>query len=77
MEDEAAKLARQVARVRGRFHELMAITYEKAIDYLEEDDFATQLKPADVVQILKLHRETVHKLAGSETDTPGGNATVH
>lgn len=77
MEDGAAKLTRQVARVRGRFHELMAITYEKAIDYLEEDDFATQLKPADVVQILKLHRETVHKLAGSETDTPGENATVH
>src|SRR5215204_1271440 len=76
MEDEAAKLARQVARVRGRFHELMVITYEKAIEYLEEDDFATQLRPADVVQILKLHLETVHKLGDSEPEAAGSSAMV-
>src|SRR5215211_1912899 len=76
IEEEAAKQARQVERVRGRFHELMAITYEKAIEYLEEDDFATQLRPADVVQILKLHLETVHKLGDSEPEAEGGSGTV-
>jgi hypothetical protein len=62
IEEEAAKQARQVERVRGRFHELMAITYERAIEYMEDDRFAEQLRPADVVQILKLHLETTHKL---------------
>jgi hypothetical protein len=74
--EEAARQARQVEQVRGRFNELMAITYEKAIEYLEEDDFATQLRPADVVQILKLHLETVHKLGDSESEAAGGSATV-
>jgi hypothetical protein len=76
IEEEAAKQARQVERVRGRFNELMAITYEKAIEFLEEDDFATQLRPADVVQILKLHLETVHKLGDSEPEAEGSSATV-
>jgi hypothetical protein len=74
--EEAARQARQVELVRGRFNELMAITYERAIEYIEEDDFATQLRPADVVQILKLHLETVHKLGDSEPEAAGGSTTV-
>jgi hypothetical protein len=74
--EEAARQARQVAQVRGRFNELMAITYAKAIEYLEEDDFVTQLRPADVVQILKLHLETVHKLSDSGPEAAGSSATV-
>jgi hypothetical protein len=62
IEEEAAKQARQVERVRGRFYELMAITYERALTYLEDDSFVEQLRPADVVQILKLHLETTLKL---------------
>jgi hypothetical protein len=73
--EEAAHQARQVEQVRGRFNELMAITYERAIAYLE-DDFATQLRPADVVQILKLHLETVHKLGDSEHEAAGSSAPV-
>ena len=76
IEEAAAQQARQVERARGRFYELMAITYEKAIEYLEEEDFVTQLRPADVMQILKLHLETVHKLGDSEPDAAGGSATV-
>ena len=76
IEEEAAKQARQVERARGRFYELMTITYEKAIEYLEEDDFVTQLRPADVMQILKLHLETVHKLGDSEPEAAGSSATV-
>ena len=76
IKEEAARQARQVEQVRGRFNELMAMAYERAIECLESDDFVEQLRPSDVVQILKVHLETTHKLAGGETDTPGGQAAV-
>ena len=68
--EEAARQARQVEQVRGRFNELMAITYERAIEYLEDEDFIKQLRPADVVQILKIHLETTQKLGDTNTQTP-------
>jgi hypothetical protein len=68
--EEAARQARQVEQVRGRFNELMAITYERAIEYLEDEDFIKQLRPADVVQILKIHLETTQKLGDMNTQTP-------
>jgi hypothetical protein len=74
IEEEAAKQARQAERVRGRFNELMALTYERAIEYLEEGEFLEQLRPADVVQILKLHLETVRKLGDTEPEAAGGAA---
>jgi hypothetical protein len=74
IEEEAAKQARQAERVRGRFNELMALTYERAIEYLEEGEFLEQLRPADVVQILKLHLETVHKLGDTEPEAAEGAA---
>src|ERR687890_2638974 len=73
--EEAARQARQVEQVRGRFNELMAIAYERAIEYLEDEDFIKQLRPADVVQIMKIHLETTQKLGGP-TDAPGGSTTV-
>src|SRR5918998_4214764 len=75
IKEEAARQARQVEQVRGRFNELMTITYERAIEYLEDEDFIKQLRPADVVQIMKIHLETTQKLGGP-TDAPGGSATV-
>ena len=70
IKEEAARQARQVELVRGRFNELMAITYERAIEYLEDEDFLKQLRPADVVQIMKLHLETTQKLGDMNTQTP-------
>ena len=55
--------------MRGRFQELMAIDYERAISYLEDESFVEQLRPADVVQILKLHLETTHKLSEPASQT--------
>jgi hypothetical protein len=55
IEEESAKQAAQAERVRGRFYELMAITYERSIISLEDDSLVEQLRPADVVQIMKLH----------------------
>ena len=68
--EEATRQARQVEQVRGRFNELMAITYERAIEYLEDEDFIKQLRPADVVQIMKIHLETTQKLGDMNTQTP-------
>lgn len=73
---EAARQARQVELVRGRFSELMAMAYERAIEYLEGADFIKHLRPADVVQILKLHLETTHKLGDGQMETPGGSSAV-
>jgi hypothetical protein len=70
IKEEAARQATQVERVRGRFHELMAITYEKTIAYMEDDSFIEQLRPADVVQILKLHLETTLKLGDPTSEAP-------
>ena len=70
IEEEAAQQARQAERVRGRFYELMAITYERAITYLEDDSFVEQLRPADVVQILRLHLETIQKLGDTASHAP-------
>src|SRR5919107_1977123 len=70
IEEEAAEQARQAERVRGRFYELMAITYERAIEYLEDEDFIKQLRPADVVQILRLHLDTTLKLGEPTTEAP-------
>jgi hypothetical protein len=70
IKEESARQARQVVQVRGRFNELMAMAYERAIEYLEDEDFIKQLRPADVVQILKLHLETTHKLGESASQPP-------
>src|SRR5918992_4159234 len=70
IEEEAAKQARQAERVRGHFYELMAITYERAITHLEDDSFVEQLRPADVVQILRVHLETIQKLGDPASQAP-------
>ena len=70
IEEEAANQARQAERVRGRFYELLAITYERAITYLEDDSFVEQMRPADVVQILRVHLETIQKLGDPASQAP-------
>jgi hypothetical protein len=76
IKEEAARQARAAEQTRFRFHELMTIAYQRAIESLESDGFVEQLRPSDVIQILKTHLETTHKLGGSETDTLGGAAAV-
>src|SRR5215211_4236053 len=73
--EEAARQARQVEQVRGRFNELIAITYERAIEYLEDEDFLKQLLLADVVQIMNIHLVFTQK-HGDPTDAPGGSTVV-
>ncbi len=73
--EEAARQARQVEQRRLRYNELMAMAYERAMEFLESEDFLKHLRPSDVVNILKLHLEDQHKLgaANAGPDSSGAN----
>ena len=62
VEEEAARQARQVERLHYRYHELMSVVYQKAMQYLEDGDFVKHMRPSDVVALIKLHFEGVSKL---------------
>jgi hypothetical protein len=64
IQQEAEEQARQAERMRGRFNELMTIAYGEAMEYLENGDFAQQMRPQDVVNILKVHLEVVERKGG-------------
>jgi hypothetical protein len=70
IQQEAEERARQGERMRGRFNELMTIAYERAIDFLESEDFVQQMRPQDVINIMKLHFEATQKLGITNTQTP-------
>ena len=55
--EQAAEQARQVERVRNRYNELLARTYLEAIEYMESGDFVRNMRPSDVVNILKVYFE--------------------
>jgi hypothetical protein len=48
----------------------MAIGYERAMQYLEDDDFVKHMRPADVVALIKLHFEGVQKLGAPSAHQP-------
>jgi hypothetical protein len=66
---EAEEQARQVERMRGRFNELMTIAYDRAIDFLESEDFVQQMRPQDVINIMKLHFEVTQKMSATNTQS--------
>jgi hypothetical protein len=66
---EAEEQARQLERMRGRFNELMTIAYSEAMKYLESEDFVQQMRPQDVINIMKLHFEVTQKLGDTNTQT--------
>ena len=69
IQQQAEEQARQLERMRGRFNELMTITYEKVIEYLESEDFVQQMRPQDVINIMKLHFEVTQKLGDTNTQS--------
>jgi hypothetical protein len=66
---EAEEQARQLERMRGRFNELMTVAYSEAIEYLESGDFVRQMRPQDVINIMKLHFEATQKLRDTNTQS--------
>jgi hypothetical protein len=70
IQQEAEEQARQLERMKGRFNELMTIAYDRAIDFLESEDFVQQMRPQDVINIMKLHFEATQKLEDTNIQTP-------
>lgn len=56
IEEEAERQAREAERLRHRYNELMTLSYEQAISWLENAEFS-DLRPQDVIQIVRLHMD--------------------
>ena len=69
IQQEAEEQARQLERMRGRFNELMTVTYSEAMEYLESGDFLSQMRPQDVINIMKLHFEVAQKMGDTNTQS--------
>jgi hypothetical protein len=74
IQQEAEEQARQAVRMRGRFNELMTVAYDKVFDYFESEDFVQQMRPQDVINIMKLHFEVTQKMG--DTNTQGTDLGV-
>lgn len=68
--EEAKKQARQVEKIHHRYQELMSVGYQRAMEYLESEEFVKHMRPADVVQLIKLHFEGVQKLGDPNAQQP-------
>src|SRR5829696_10042746 len=52
VEEEAARQAREVEKVRGRYNELMTMAYLRAMEWFEDSDWArSDLRASDVLKI--------------------------
>jgi hypothetical protein len=69
IEEEAKKQARQVERLHWRYQELMSVGYERAMEYLESEEFVKHVRPSDVMNLIKLHFEGVQKLGDPNIQT--------
>src|SRR5215217_202311 len=56
IEEEAARQAREVEKVRGRSNELLTLSYERAMEWLENAQ-PSDLRFQDVVSIIRLHMD--------------------
>src|SRR5215212_2618510 len=54
--EEAARQAREVEKLRGRYNELMTLGYVRAMEWFEEMD-ASQMRMSDVIQVARLHMD--------------------
>jgi len=66
IEAEAERQAREVERMRGRYNELLTLSYEQAMGWLENAE-PSDFRPQDVIQIIRLHMDAVKAFEASET----------
>jgi hypothetical protein len=62
VEEEAREQAKAIEKLHWRYQELMALGYQRAMEYLEDEDFIKHMRPADVIALIRLHFEGVQKL---------------
>jgi hypothetical protein len=54
MEEEAARQAREVEKVRGQCNELLMVAHVRVMEWLEQMD-ASQMRMSDAIQVARLH----------------------
>jgi hypothetical protein len=60
IEEEAARQAREVEKIRGRYNELMTMAYVQAMECLEDEDWVSRnLRSSDVLNITRLYMDAV------------------
>jgi hypothetical protein len=69
IQQQAEEQARQLEWMRGRFNETMTVAYSEAMEYLESGDFVQQMRPQDVINIIKLHFEVTQKMNATNTQS--------
>jgi hypothetical protein len=66
IEEEAERQAREVERMRYHYNELMTVTYDRAMEWLENAQ-PSDFRPSDVIQIIRLHQDAVKAFEATET----------
>jgi hypothetical protein len=60
IEEEAARQAREIEKMRGRYNELMTMAYHRAMECLEDEDWVRgNLRSSDVLNITRLHLDAL------------------
>jgi len=54
--EEAERQARETERTRYRYNELMTVTYDRAMEWLENAQ-SSDFRPSDIIQITRLHMD--------------------
>ncbi len=65
VEEEAERQGAIAERNRNRANELMTLSYERAMEWFENAE-PSDLRPQDVIQIIKLHQEAVRMFGVTE-----------
>src|SRR5215216_5265557 len=69
IEEEAERQAREVEKMRGRYNELLAAAYHRAMEALEDDLWVRDnLRSSDVLNIARLHLDAVKALEVDRED---------
>jgi len=74
IEEEAARQAHEVEKVRGRYNELMTHAYVQAVEWLENAQ-ASDLRAQDVIKIIGLHQDYLKAFEVDHESTPEGGWT--
>src|SRR5215213_11679605 len=63
IKEEAERQAREIEKLRGRYNELLAVAYHRAMEALEDDYWVRDnLRSSDVLNITRLHLDAVKAL---------------
>src|SRR5215207_1898897 len=74
IKEEAAQQAREVEEARGRYNELMTMSYVQAMEWLENAQ-PSDLRAQDMIKIIGLHMDYVKTFEVERESTPEGGWT--